>query len=273
MTKQRNTRKRSGPPQRGRRPAARTSWDPVATWYDGWVGKDGSKHHQKLAVPAVLRLLDLQPGEAVLDIGAGQGVLARHVAEAGASYVGVEASPRLRDQAEKQHGQHGRFLLGDATKLQQIGGLAAGSFDAAVFLLSLQDMDPLKPAVEGAAWALRDGGRVVLLLTHPAFRVPRQSGWGWDEDRKLRFRRVDSYLTPLPVPMKSHSGGATRSFHRPLSAYINTLGEAGLLVDRFDELVTYKADEGSGKLRRSAAEVRADQEFPLFLAMRAVKAG
>jgi hypothetical protein len=37
---------------------------------------------------------------------------------------------------------------------------------------------------------------MVLLLTHPCFRVPRQSGWGWDEQRKLQYRRVDRYLTP-----------------------------------------------------------------------------
>ena len=42
-------------------------------------------------------------------------------------------------------------------------------------------VDPLEPALASAAWALRPGGRLALLLTHPCFRIPRQSGWGWDE--------------------------------------------------------------------------------------------
>ena len=36
-----------------------TTWDPVAAWYYGWVGATGSKHHRRLAIPALLELLDL----------------------------------------------------------------------------------------------------------------------------------------------------------------------------------------------------------------------
>ena len=49
--------------------------------------------------------------------------------------------------------------------------------------------------------------------------------------RRLRYRRVDRYLTRLAVPMKSYGGGgATRSYHRPLGAYVNGLAACGLLV-------------------------------------------
>src|SRR5205807_2443790 len=112
-----------------------------------------------------------------------------------------DASPRLIQITSRRHGARGRFLLGDARALAATPGLAGASFDGVVFMLSLQDMDPLDAVLASAAWALRPGGRLVLLLGHPAFRVPRQSGWGWDAGRKLRYRRVDRYLTPLPVPM------------------------------------------------------------------------
>lgn len=39
-----------------------TNWDAVADWYDGWVGRRGSLHHRKLAIPALMRLLDPQRG-------------------------------------------------------------------------------------------------------------------------------------------------------------------------------------------------------------------
>jgi hypothetical protein len=112
---------------------------------------------------------------------------------------------------------------------------------------------------------------VVLLLTHPAFRVPRQSGWGWDEGRKLVFRRVDRYLTPLPVPMKPYPGrevrGVTRSFHRPIQTYVNTLAQHGLLVDRMEEVPAHRIDAGAPSAR---AEKLARQEIPLFLGVRAL---
>ncbi|MEM8533301.1 MAG: class I SAM-dependent methyltransferase [Chloroflexota bacterium] len=260
------------PPKRqNRKPGVRTSWDPVAAWYQGMVGEGGSKYHRTFAIPAILDLLAPQKRERILDIGCGPGPLAPFIAEAGARYTGVDASERLLRFARQHHGNAGRFLVGDARKLTALDGLQANSFDAAVFLLSIQDMDPLDQVLQSAAWSLCDGGRIVLLMTHPCFRVPRQSGWGWDEGRKLRYRRVDRYLTPLPVPMKPHpgdKGGVTRSFHRPLSDYINGLSACGLLIDQVREIPKHEEGKASSQSR---ADTLADQEIPLFLGIRAVK--
>lgn len=260
-------KRRDGP---GQRPAAPTSWDALAQWYDGWMGEEGSRHHRAVAVPALLALLDPQPGEQILDVGAGQGVLAPAIAAAGAGYTGVDAGPRLLAIARRRHGSQGRFVLGDARDLAAVRGLRAGTFDAVVFLLSLQDMDPLGAVLGSAAWALRPGGRLVALLTHPAFRVPRQSGWGWDAGRKLQYRRVDRYLTPLPVPMQPLPGrpdAATRSFHRPVSAYVNALADHGLLVERMVEV----PGPPPPAAQDPRAADRARQEIPLFLGLRARK--
>jgi protein-L-isoaspartate O-methyltransferase len=67
----------------------RTSWDPVAEWYAGWTGKNGSHHHRELAIPAVLELLDPQPGTKVLEIGAGHGVLVPYLIKAGAKLKSI----------------------------------------------------------------------------------------------------------------------------------------------------------------------------------------
>jgi SAM-dependent methyltransferase len=252
------------------RPRRDTSWDPVACWYDGWVGKGGSKFHRQFAIPAVMDLLDPQPGEHILDVGAGQGVLAPFIAKAGADYTGVEISPELLKHARQRHGGQGRFIEGDATNLPVLSGLQPGSFDALVYLLSIQDMEPLYNALESAGWALKDGGRIVILMTHPCFRIPRQSGWSWDQNRKLQSRRIDRYLTPLPVPLDptpGQEGHVTTSFHRPLEAYINGLSDNGMLVDQFREIPTNQ--EGRGD--RAKAVTRANQEIPLFLGLRAIK--
>lgn len=250
--------------QKNRSPAG---WDPLAGWYDGWVGEKGSEHHRQLAIPAVLELLKPLPGEFILDIGAGQGVLAPYITDRGAHYTGVDISARLLAIARRRHGHQGRFVCGDARKLSAHHELHQGAFDGAVFLLSIQDMNPLEDVVRSAAWALCESGRLVILMTHPCFRIPRQSGWGYDPRRKQQYRRIDCYLTPLPVPMKPYSNaesGVSISFHRPLSAYVNALTGCGLLVDCLREITTFK--EGRGK-----AERKANAEIPLFLALRAVK--
>ena len=250
-----------------RPPTSDRGWDRLATWYDGWVGAGGSRYHRAIAIPAVLDLLEPAPGEDVLEIGAGQGVLAEHIAGCGARYTGIDASPRLIDIARRRHGRAGRFLVGDARSIASVPGLHPGSFDAAVFLLSVQDMDPLDAIFGSLGWVLRRTSRVVILMTHPAFRQPRHAGWGFDEGRRLVYRRVDAYLSPMAVPMKElGSGRPTRSHHRPISAYVNGLAAEGFAVDAMREIPD-SLDEGRPRGRRAGS--RAASEIPLFLALRA----
>jgi len=260
---------RSRPPRGG---SSETSWERVATWYDGWVGDRGSAYHRELAIPAVLDLLQPQSGEAVLDVGGGQGVLAPYLVQSGASVTVVDASGKLIAAARRRHRSlnGARFLVGDARSLPSVTGLTEGAFDAATFLLSLQDMDQIEEVVRGVSWALRDRSRVVLLMTHPAFRQPRHSGWGVDEGRKLTYRRIDAYLGEMAVPMKSLAGGLpTRSFHRPISTYVNAFAEAGFATDAMLEIPDLPPDRRPGRATRGDA--RASAEIPIFLGLRAVR--
>ena len=214
-----------------------------------------------------MELLDPAEGEEILDVGAGQGVLAPAIVRARARYTGVDASPRLIEAARRRHARAGRFVVGDARRLSALKELRPASFDAAVFLLSIQDMDPLGPVFESLDWALRPQARVVIVMTHPAFRQPRHSGWGYDDGRKLTYRRIDAYLTPMAVPMAAVGGSApTRSFHRPLGDYVNGLAGYGFRVDALREPGDLPEGERPG---RRPARGNADAEIPLFLALRA----
>ena len=244
----------------------------MATWYDGWVGDHGSTYHRELAIPAVLDLLQPQRGEQILDVGGGQGVLAPYLTEAGAKVTVVDASARLIAAANRRHARlrNARYVVGDARRLPAVAGLEQGAFDAAVFLLSIQDMDPLEDVMGGVDWALRAASRVVLLMTHPAFRQPRHSGWGFDEGRKLTYRRIDGYLGEMAVPMKSLGGGLpTRSFHRPISAYVNIFADAGFATDAMVEVPDLPPERKPGSATRGDA--RASAEIPIFLGLRAVR--
>ena len=102
--------------RRPRGTSAETSWERVATWYDGWVGDRGSAYHQQLAIPATLDLLDPRPDEEILDLGGGQGVLAPYLVEAGTRVTVVDASAKLVAAAARRHGRlrGASFLVGDA---------------------------------------------------------------------------------------------------------------------------------------------------------------
>jgi SAM-dependent methyltransferase len=268
----RRTPRRTRSSEAGSGAPRETSWERVATWYDGWVGDHGSAYHRELGIPAVLDLLQPQRGEEILDVGGGQGVLAPYLTEAGTRVTVLDASARLISAARQRHAmlRNARFLVADARRLPAVAGLAQGAFDAAVFMLSIQDMDPLADIVRGVDWSLKGEARVVLLMTHPAFRQPRHSGWGFDEGRKLTYRRIDGYLGEMAVPMKSLGGGPpTRSFHRPISAYVNAFADAGFAVDAMLEIPDLAPDRRPGTAMRGDA--RANAEIPIFLGLRAVR--
>lgn len=248
------------------------SWDAVATWYDSVASDQGTEFHQKVIIPGLRRLLALQKGEQVLDLACGQGAVSRALHQAGAQVTGVDLSRRLIDLARQRSPLGVRLLVGDVRRLE---ALADGSFDAAICVLAAQNLDPLQPMLAEAARLLRPGGRLVLVLTHPAFRIPRQSGWRWDEAQKQMFREEARYLTPLKIPIdlqpfRAPGQRQTWTYHRPIQDYVNGIAAAGLLTNALEEWPSHKTSLPGPTAR---GENRARSEFPLFLALRAVKAG
>ncbi len=253
-------------------PSAAQSWDHVADWYDRLVGDEGSDYHQHVILPVALRLLHPQPGQRILDLCCGQGVLCRRLLEHEVGFVlGVDASPQLIAAARSRSKPSPRlhYVVRDATNLQD---LADGSFDAAACVMALQDLEDLDGALREIARALRTGGRAVLVMMHPCFRIPRQSEWGWDDAKKTRYRRLDRYANPMQVPIATHPGRDPRQqtffFHRPLAAYLNALARAGLALSACEEPLSHRESTTGG---RGRGENRAAREFPVFLALAARK--
>lgn len=269
-------------PPNGRKPSpaephktapADRGWDPVAAWYDKLVGESGSDYHRNVILPAALRMLDAKAGESVIDVCCGQGVLTKPLLDSKiGKFTGVDASPRLIDAAKARHGKDPRvsFVIADVCVS---GTWADGSHDAATCLMAVHDVADAVAMFTNVRKALKPGGRAVFVFMHPCFRIPRKSHWGWDGDQKIQYRRLDSYGTPLEIPITTHPGKAsgeqTVFHHRPLSELISSIGSAGLAVTACEELFSHRRSQGSGPF--SKAEHRAAEEFPVFIALKAVR--
>ncbi len=256
-------------------PAAKDrGWDPVASWYDKLVGESGSDYHRNVILPAALRMLAPRQGEAVIDICCGQGVLIRPLLEAGVARItGVDASPRLIEAAKSRHGGDRRVALLVADACAPDAAWADGSHDAATCIMAVHDVPDIAALFANACSALKSGGRLIAVFMHPCFRIPRKTHWGWDPDQKIQFRRLDSYATPLEIPIVTHpgrdTGERTHFHHRPLAELISALGNAGLGVISCEELYSHRRSQAAGPF--SKAEHAAAEEFPLFLALGAVR--
>lgn len=275
--------RRSFHPQKGRKPGPPPSankppnkdrgWDPVAAWYDKLVGEAGSDYHQNVILPAALRILAPQPGESIIDICCGQGVLVKPLLESKiARLTGVDASPRLIDSAKARHGSDPRVSLIVADACQP-GSWADGRNDAATCIMAVHDVPDLTGLFVNIAKSLKPGGRAVMVFMHPCFRIPRKSHWGWDADQKIQYRRLDSYASPLEIPITTHpgkgTGEQTHFHHRPLADLLTSMGDSGLAVNGCEELYSHRRSQASGPF--SKAEHAAAEEFPLFIALKAVR--
>jgi len=244
-----------------------TSWQKVHSWYDEIVGDRGHYYHKAIILPKTLLLLNLQKDSSLLDIACGQGVLARTIPP-GTQYVGIDSSKNLIKvaAASKRAGQE--FFVADAT---QPLPLQKRLFTHATIILALQNIKEPKAALCHARQHLVKGGRLVIVINHPCFRIPRQSHWGVDDKTKTQYRRMDVYMSPQTIPIDTHPGknekdDATLSFHYPLSTYCNWLREAGFCLDTIDEWCSDKTSTGAN----ARMENRARKEFPLFLAISAI---
>lgn len=264
---------RRGAPGGGGGHGGGQGWDPVASWYDKLVGDDGSDYHRNVILPATLKLLDLKPGERVLDLCCGQGILTRSLAEfKPAEIVGVDASPKLIEAArQRSTTAKAKFLIADVCTNN---AWADGKFDVAACIMAVHDLEAVDKLFLHLSQALRPGGRAVLVFMHPCFRIPRQSHWGWDEEKKIQYRRLDRYGQPLSIPIATHPGRGTGEqtwfHHRPLAVYLNALGAAGMAVTQCEELHSHRRSQPGS---RSRGEHRAAEEFPVFIALKAVKLG
>jgi len=120
-------------------------WDP-----EGYARN--ARFVSELGLP-VVELLYPRPGERILDLGCGDGVLTEKLAALGCVVVGVDASPE-QIEAARARGLDARVASGEALAFD-------AEFDAVFSNAALHWMKKAQAVVQGVWRALRAGGRFV----------------------------------------------------------------------------------------------------------------
>jgi SAM-dependent methyltransferase len=196
--------------------------------------------------PVFLDLLP-PPGRLTVDVGCGEGRLARLLRERGDRVAGIDASPtlvRLAAEADPT----GDYRVADAAALP----LEDGEADLVVAFMSLQDIEDGAGAIREAARVLEARGRFCLAIVHPAATAGVLEGGVEDAELVIRGSYLDAHEEERPLGRRR-----VTQYHRPLEWYSRALESAGFRVEALRELSTRR---------------RAPGRLPLFLDLRALKA-
>lgn len=241
-----------------------TSWSAVAPWYDEYLETNTNSYQAKVIAPNLLRMLNLKKNEAVLDLACGQGYFSRLLHEGGGSVTGIDISEELIARAkEKNNG-----ITYSAAPAHDTG-LNSDTFIAAIIVLALENIKNVDAVFKELVRLLKKEGRIVLILLHPAFRIPQHSDWGYDAKKQLQYRRIDTYLSEVAIeitqnPFKGKKEIKTVTYHRSLQWYMKIFKKHGFAITAMEEWISHKKSEAGA---RKEVEDKARKEFPMFLTL------
>lgn len=228
-------------------------WDRIAEWWDDKIG-DGNSFQDVLIEPTTERMLELRPGDQVLDIACGAGRFARRMAAIGATVTAFDHSAAFIQRARQRTTEHADrvdYRVLDAAEPDALLSLGEGRFDAAVCTMALMDMASIEPLVSTLPRLLKPDGRFVFSVVHPVFNsgTARKMAEEQYRDGKLVTTFgvvVTDYATPF-----AHEGigivgqpEPQHYFHRPIGMLFNTCFRHGWALDWMEEPVFPKEIEG-----------------------------
>ncbi len=228
----------------------RGAWDEQAPNWIAWTRNSLDDSFYRFHGERFFELLP-PPGRLTLDLGAGEGRVARELRARGHTVIEIDASPRLAAASTALSGEP--VVVGDVARLPVCAGVA----DLAVAFMSFQDVDDMPAAVAEAARVLGPGGRFLMAIVHPINSAGEFEPGPVEMER--RFVMTESYFTHRHYADDVERDGRTMRFsseHRPIESYSRALEAAGFVIEALREV-----GDADGKWTR----------MPLFLDVAAVR--
>jgi SAM-dependent methyltransferase len=202
-------------------------WEDKAIWWRDTFAMGDDPEYVEQILPLVRE--HVKGAQRVLDIGTGEGQIARTVKESAETVVAIDSAKAMIEQANLRSDGI-TFMRADVSNLP----FEDESFDAVTTCLVIEHVDDMPKAISEISRVLVRGGRFLLLINHPLLQTPN-SGWIDDHILEEQYWRIGPYLTENKSMEEVEAGVFIPFIHRPLSTYINTMAANGLFVTQMVE--------------------------------------
>ena len=205
-------------------------WEAHAGWWQDGFTEGADPEYVEQILPIAVDLL--AGHRRVLDIGTGEGQVARLAVDGGAELVaGIDPTAAQVVEAARRGGGPVYVRSGaDALPFPD------ACFDAAVACLVFEHIEEVDAAIGEVARVLAPGGRFAFFLNHPLLQTP---GSGWIDDHVLdppeQYWRIGPYLVEDQSIEEVEKDVFIPFIHRPMSRYVNAMADAGLTLRRMLE--------------------------------------
>jgi ubiquinone/menaquinone biosynthesis C-methylase UbiE len=246
----------------------RREWHEVANWFDENQGDTGDLWHRTIIFPGILKAIGDAAGIDVLDVGCGNGSLARILARRGSRVMGLDGSTPIIERARAREAANPLGITYEACDATRLTMIADNAFDLVVSCMALIGMPNAAVAIKEMGRVVRRGGRCVILISHPCFDVPDASSWLGEREPSHTTkvsRRVDRYREQFDTweRWSSDSTLELNRYHRPLSWYFGAIQSAGLAVTMLEE------PRPTAELLEQQPESAPIDEFPMHILIEA----
>ena len=219
-------------------------WERLAGYWDDTIG-DGNGFQDYLVEPYSEQLLDLKPGERVLDIACGGARFTRRMAALGAYILAVDHSSEFIERAKKRTTENSDridYRVMNATDRNALLALGDKQFDATVCTMAMMDMASIEPMISALPEVLKPGGRFVFSILHPCFHSGEVEFFAESGSSNGVFTNVSGVKVTKYAESYHYFGKGILTqpepqhyFHRPLNMIFKTCFTHGFVLDGLEE--------------------------------------